>query len=353
MSCAVRRARWLVPLLVPLLVLLLSLVLLPLLPSGASRAQDDDDQPRPSLHPDSSGAFALTASQQQAVGIRVEQPLPMAGARPVQAFGLVLDPVVLVNDAGRVDSTRAASDAAAADVARLDDLYRNYGDASLKALQAARAQSSEAGAAAEGAATTFQLQWGPLAALDARARRELIDSLATGRRLLLRADVPGHQLLDSIAPRALVMVDGVGIAARVLGPLLRTDAQSQGGGWLLQLERGPHSVGQGIGPGARVEVQLQAAPVSGLLVPAAALLYGEQGAYVYRQLDASGDASGNTSGDAQAHYAAAPVTPLVRVGEGWLVRGLGRSDRIVVQGAGVLWSLEGISSFSAAEEEHD
>jgi hypothetical protein len=339
MSCAVRRTWWLVP--------LLSLVLL--LSSGASRAQDDDDQPRPSLHPDSSGAFALTASQQQAVGIRVEQPLPMAGARPVQAFGLVLDPVVLVNDAGRVDSTRAASDAAAADVARLDNLYRNYGDASLKALQAARAQASEAGAAAESAATTFRLQWGPLAALDARARRELIDSLVTGRRLLLRADVPGQQLLDSIAPRALVMVDGVGIAARVLGPLLRTDAQSQGGGWLLQLERGPHSVGQGVGPGARVEVQLQAAPVSGLLVPAAALLYGEQGAYVYRQLDASG----NTSGDAQAHYAAAPVTLLVRVGEGWLVRGLGRSDRIVVQGAGVLWSLEGISSFSAAEEEHD
>jgi hypothetical protein len=326
----------------------MALLLVLALLAGASRAQDDDDQPRPALQADRSGAFTLTASQLQAVGIRIDQPLPMTSPRPVQAFGLVLDPVALVSDAGRADSTRAAADAAAADVARLDNLYRNNADASLKALQAARVQASEAGAAAEAAATTFRLQWGPLAALDAAARRDLIDALVAGRRLLLRADVPGHQLLDSMAPRALMMVDGVGITARVVGPMPRTDAESQGSGWLLQVERAPHSVGQGVGPGARVEVQLQAAPVNGVLVPATALLYGDQGAYVYRQLDAS-----DTSDAAAARYAAAPVTLLVRVGEGWLVRGVGRGDRIVVQGAGVLWSLEGISSFSAAEDEHD
>jgi hypothetical protein len=48
-----------------------------------------------------------------------------------------------------------------------------------------------------------------------------------------------------------------------------------------------------------------------------------------------------------------PVKPLTRVGSAWLVEGLNRADPIVVQGAGVLWSLQGISSFSAAEEEHD
>jgi len=312
-----------------------------LLLAGVSRAQDDDDQPKPSLQPDSSGAFALTASQQQAVGIRIDHPLPMASPQPLDAFGMVLDPVALVTDAGRVDSTRAAAEAAAADVTRLDSLYRNNADASLKALQAARALASEAGAQAQGAATIFKLQWGPVAELDAAGRRELIDALVAGHRLLLRADVPGRELLGSIVPRALVIVDGVSIAARVLGPLPRTDAQSQGGGWLLQIERGP----AGFGPGARAQVQLQAAAVSGVLVPAAALLYGDRGAYVYRQV---GD-----SASQQSQYSAAPVTLLVRVGEGWLVRGLGRTDRIVVQGAGVLWSLEGISTFSAAEEEHD
>jgi hypothetical protein len=41
------------------------------------------------------------------------------------------------------------------------------------------------------------------------------------------------------------------------------------------------------------------------------------------------------------------------MGDGWLVSGLNASDTIVVDGAGVLWSLQGIGTFSAAEEEHD
>jgi hypothetical protein len=319
--------------------LLLALLLLPV---GASRADDDDDeQPRAALLPDSSGAFALTRSQQQAVGIRIDHPLPLANPRQIEAYGLVLDPVLLVGDAGRMDSTQAAADAAAADVARLDGLYRSNADASLRALQAARAQAAEAAAQAQTAAATFRLQWGPVAALSAASRRDLIDALSGGRQLLLRADVPGHQVLGNLAARALVVVDGISVTARVLGPLLRTDPQTQSSGWLLQIDHRP----EGLGPGARTHVQLQAAPANGVLVPAAALLYGDQGAYVYRQLGPQG-------GDS-SRYAVAPVKLLARVGEGWVVEGLGRADSIVVQGAGVLWSLAGISTFSAAEEEHD
>ena len=131
-----------------------------LLVTGVSRADDDDDQPQQSLQPDSSGAFALTRSQQQAVGIRIDHPMQMASPQQIEAYGLVLDPVTLVTDAGRMDSTQAAADAAAADVARLDGLYRNNADASLKALQASRSLAAEAAAQAQTAATTFKLQWG-------------------------------------------------------------------------------------------------------------------------------------------------------------------------------------------------
>ncbi len=309
--------------------------------AGASRAEDADDDAKPATPQQGSGSCALTQSQRQAVGIRIDHPMQMSSPAQIEAYGLVLDPVTLVTDAGHMDSTQAAADAAAADVARLDGLYRNNADASLKALQASRSLATEAAAQAQTAATTFKLQWGPLASLSAAGRRELIDGLGAGRHLLLRADVPGHQLLSSIAPRALVVVDGVSVAARVLGPLPRTDPQSQSTGWLLQIDNRP----EGLGPGARAHVRLQAAPVDGVLVPAAALLYGEHGAYVYREVGGSGTD--------KSQYAAAPVKLLVRVGDGWLVDGLGRSDSIVVQGAGVLWSLEGISTFSAAEEEHD
>ena len=249
------------------------LLWLMMLVAGASRAEDTDDDAKPSMQQDNSGSFALTQSQQQAVGIRIDHPMQMSSPPQIEAYGLVLDPVALVADAGRMDSTQAAADAAAADVARLDSLYRNNADASLKALQASRSLAIEAAAQARTAAATFRLQWGPVAALSNSSRRDLIDALSAGRHLLVRADVPGHQLLSAIAPRALVVVDGVSVAARVLGALPRTDPQSQSTGWLLQIDHRP----EGLGPGARAHVRLQTAPVGGVLVPATALLYGEQG----------------------------------------------------------------------------
>ena len=56
---------------------------------------------------------------------------------------------------------------------------------------------------------------------------------------------------------------------------------------------------------------------------------------------------------AKQQYQAVAVRLLSAMGDGWLVSGLDTSDAIVVHGAGVLWSLQGISTFSAAEAEHD
>jgi len=286
-------------------------------------------------------ALSLTASQQQAVGIRVEHPLPLTGALQIEAYGTLLDPVVLVTDFGRLESTRAAAAAAGADAARLERLYHADEQASLKAWQASQAQSIEAAAQARAAAMSFAVQWGPLATWSAERQRSLLAALANGREALLRADVPGHRIGAAVGEQALIDVDGTHVVARVLGPLPRTDAQSQSSGWLLGLEHPPPA----LGPGARVRVRLQSSSGTGVLVPASALLYAETGAYVYRQLEAA-DANG-------FRYETVAVRPLARVGSAWLVDGLGRGDEVVVQGAGVLWSLQGISSFSAAEEEHD
>ena len=289
-----------------------------------------------------SAQLSLTSSQQQAVGIRIEHPLPLTRAPSIEAYGTVLDPAALMADVGRLESSQAAATAAAADATRTQQLYRDEAQASLKAWQASQAQAVEADAQARAAAMSFSMQWGPLANWSVDQRRGLLAALSKGQQLLLRADVPGHHVGTAIERRALVEVDGVNVDARVLGALPRTDPQSQSAGWLLQLEHAP----EGFGPGARTLVRLQStARASGMLVPAAALFYAEDGAYVYRQE--------TTVGADSFHYAAVTVKPLGRVGEAWLVDGLARTDQIVVQGAGVLWSLQGISSFSAAEEEHD
>jgi hypothetical protein len=285
-------------------------------------------------------ALSLTAAQQEAVGIRVEQPLHLTAPLEIEAYGTLLDPVALVTDLGRLESTRAAAAAAGADAARLERLYHADEQASLKAWQASQAQSIEAAMQARAAATSFGVQWGPLASWSAERQRSLIESLANGRKALLRADVPGRHIGAAVAEQALIEVDGTHVVARVLGPLPRIDAQSQSSGWLLELPRPP-----ALGPGARVRVQLQSSSGTGVLVPASALVYAETGAYVYRQLQAR-DSGG-------FRYAAVAVKPLARLGGAWLVDGLATSDQVVVQGAGVLWSLQGIGSFSAAEEEHD
>jgi hypothetical protein len=59
------------------------------------------------------------------------------------------------------------------------------------------------------------------------------------------------------------------------------------------------------------------------------------------------------SRDGKIEYAPATVKLLTPVGDAWLVTGLAVADTIVVHGAGVLWSLQGLGSFSAAEEDHD
>lgn len=286
--------------------------------------------------------LSLTLSQQQAVGIRTEYPLALATAAPLEAYGIVLDPLTLATDAGRMESTQAAAAAATAEAARQQRLYREEAQASLKASQASQAQAVEAAAQASAAAMTFRLQWGPLAHWSAAQRRVLLEGLSGGRQRLLRAELPGQHVVSALEPAALVEIDGINLTARVLGALPRADAQSQSAAWLLLLEHAP----EGLGPGAPALVRLRsAAPASGVLVPAAALLYAEDGTYVYRQVHAQ-------SAD-KFRYAPVPVKPLARLGSAWVVEGLTRSDPVVVQGAGVLWSLQGISSFSAAEEEHD
>ncbi len=306
-----------------------------------NKKDQDDKEDAEGQKNEPAGKLALTASQQEAVGIRIEAPRPLTSAPGIDAYGTVLDPLALLTDAQRIETTRASAAAASADAARQQSLYRDGAQASLKAVQSSQALSVEANAQTQAAVLVFRQRWGPLADCSAAQRHALLDALTRGQRLLLRADVPGRHLGGTIARDAIVQVDGVELVAQVLGVLPRTDAASQSAGWLLEIARAP----AGFGPGARAPVRLQLSASRGMLVPATALIYAEQGAYVYRRI--TGDKVDTF------RYESVAVRPLTRLGDAWLVDGLTRTDQIVVQGAGVLWSLQGISSFSAAEEEHD
>ena len=321
----------------PLKYLLLALCAVPLL-SAPLHAAGDNDQ-RPSASGPGSAIPALSAAQQRAVGIVIAAVPTADPPQRIEAYGQVLDPSELVADAGRLDSSRAAAFATAAEAARLKGLYRGGAGASLKALQAAEAAQTEAQVRVREAQTEFLLHWGPLAQLGDAQRANLIEQLAAGRQLLLRANLPGRHSLGTMPERALVDVDGVKVPARVLGPLPQAGARMQSVGLLLQIPHPP----AGLGPGAELPVTLESTPRNGQVVPDGALLYGEQGAYVYRVLP-------DKAKDGDTQFLPLPVTLLQPVGDGWLVSGLHTNDRIVVGGAGVLWSMQGLSNISDEDD---
>jgi hypothetical protein len=69
---------------------------------------------------------------------------------------------------------------------------------------------------------------------------------------------------------------------------------------------------------------------------------------VYRRIG-----NGTATRDGKQQFAPVPVKLLQASGDAWLVQGVDDDDFIVANGAGVLWSLQGLGTFSAEEEDHD
>ena len=153
--------------------------------------------------------------------------------------------------------------------------------------------------------------------------------------------MPGRHLLGALPGKAALDVDGIQVAGRVLGALRET-AELQSVGLLIEVPGAP----AGLSAGARVPVTLATAERSGLLLPRSALLYDEHGAYVYKQ-------SAKQAGAEAARYAPVKVNLLFAYGDGWLVEGVDDDDNIVVRGAGVLWSLQGMGAHSVADDDDD
>jgi hypothetical protein len=291
-------------------------------------APADDDAPDSNQRGAEPG---LTREQQQAVGIVVAHPHAAQAPERIEALGLVLDATTLVADLGESTSTAVAERSASTELQRLRALYDAGAGASLRMLEAAQAEQAKAQAQAQLSAARYALHWGPLAAMPAGAREKVIEASTQGHSLLLRAEVPGRHTLGLGAGKAVLDVDGIEVPGRVLGALRET-TEMQSAALLIEVPNAP----AGLGPGARIPVALLTAERAGMLLPRDALLYDENGPYVYKQL-AQKTAAEN------ARYAAVKVKLLLPYGDGWLVEGVDDDDNIVVRGAGVLWSLQGVS----------
>jgi len=302
-----------------------------LLPAATSARADDDDQIKMNANPQET-VPELTSEQMHAVGIAVAHPLPAKVPARERAIGRVLDAALLQSDVSELSSADAAVQTATAEAKRLQGLYDAHANASLKVLQAARAEQVRAQAKARSEHAHFGLRWGPLARMNAAARSTLVRACVHGDAVLLRADLPGVHSIGKLPNSAVVDVDGIEVPGRVLG-VLRESGGVQSVGLLVKMSKAP----QGLGSGARIPVFLLQAEHDGLLVPRDAMIYEQTGTFVYRQM-------ARKAGDAKTRYEPVKVTLLRSYGDGWLVRGLDKGDEIVVHGAGVLWSLQAIGT---------
>ena len=302
--------------------------------SPAATGDDDDVDSSPA-----STQPSLSGQQQHAVGVVVAHPVAARAPQRMEALGLVLDPTTLISDLGESTASAAAERSASAELNRLRALHDGGAGASLKMLEAAQAEYAKAQAAAELSAAHFALRWAPLAALPGGARQKVVDASTSGHSLLLRADLPGRHTLGAGVSNAVLDVDGVEVPGRVLG-ILRQTTELQSAALLIEVPNAP----AGLGPGARVPVALLTAERAGMLLPRDALLYDETGAYVYKQLTKKTAAE-------KARYVQVKVKLLLPYGEGWLVDGVDDDDDIVIRGAGVLWSLQGVGARQADEDD--
>jgi hypothetical protein len=299
---------------------------------------DEDDAPPPGTQPT---VPTLNAEQQRAVGLRITHPVPAKAPERIDALGTVLDRTLLLADDSEVAVASAQERAASSELARLHELYKAGAGASLKMLETAEAEDAKAGADARLAALRFAQHWGPLAGQGAEVRRRVLDAVVSGRAALVRADLPGRHIVGSLPAEAMLDLDGIQVSGRVLGAL-EQQSDLQSAGLLIEVRNPP----AGLSPGARIPLTLLGNDRAGLLLPRDALLYGEDGAYVYKQI-----APGTPAG--KVRYVPVKVTPLVPYGDGWLVKGVDDDDEIVVHGAGVLWSLEGMGAHPVADDDED
>lgn len=295
---------------------------------SVSALADDDDKADDT--PKAAAGPALTVEQQHAAGILVAHPLVAKIPERIESLGLVLDPMALVSEIGDMTAAGVAERSAQAEVTRLQGLYGQGAGASLKMLETAKAEEAKTVAQSRFTVARFSQHWGPLESLPPVKRRKFLEAVERGQSLLLRADVPGRHSVGSVLDTAQLNVDGIQVLGKVLGVTRQAD-ETQSVGLLIGVENAP----AGLGPGARVPVALMTAKRSGLLVPRDAVLYDEEGAYVFKQLAAKSDRK-------ETLYARTKVTLLLVQGDRWLVDGVDDDDDIVVAGAGVLWSLQGV-----------
>jgi len=280
--------------------------------------------------------LTLPAEAVERAGIEVAAPAPGRREPELEAYGRVLDPAPIVAAIAEREAARAASDAAQRELARVTALAKGDQNASARDLEASRAASARA--SSDFAAADARL----LGALGAAARdRE--DLAALSRQLarrevaLVRVDAPAggdRPQPERGARLAAYLARQSELSARYLGPASDTDPALPGWSFLFLVSGEPPPAGSLV----RAWLRTESATLSGVTVPASALVREASGTFVFVE---------RAPGSFERRAVAAQALP---DGSWFISSGLGAGERVVVTGAQQLLSAQQLGSRGGGEE---
>ena len=269
----------------------------------------------------------LEARQRASLGIATVTLTAAQVPRTWPATAQVIDPTPLVTLAGDLRAARSTAEVSRHELERSEKLHAADSNVSLKALEAARAQSLSDAGRAQDLLSQFSTAWGrAIGAMDEGARERLIGDLAAGRTVLLRAETRADSSHAQLGVAHLQLLAGEERwEARVLGPAAQGSSQSLGAAYLLTTPASP-----ALQPGRVLLAELEdrSGRLEGIKLPRSALVRWEGADWVFIEEKT------NT-------FARRAVHPTVWLEDGCLVQqGVRAGEHVVSVGAELLLAAE-------------
>ena len=294
--------------------------------------------PRLSQAAPADASVALTPASVAASGIVVAPLAETRHAPQVPGIATVLDPQPLLALAARLQTARAAFDAAttqaraaAEEAKRIGKLHRDGDNAALRDVQAAAAAASAARAKQvaamadqTAARSSARTQWGAALAGEAERGSRAFDAIGNGSAALLAVALPSGSNTPGTQPLRIRNENGATLVATLIGPSPRADPVVRGPTYFYRVD----GAGLRIGQRLSVAVPLRTASDIGVIVPTAAVVWYAGQPWTYIET-------------AAGRFQRRPVAVAERAATGWFQSsGFRAGERVVVRGGELLLSQE-------------
>src|SRR5665213_781246 len=272
----------------------------------------------------------LDATTQQGMGLKLAPATPLQLPPECKVFGSVLDPAQLSAAVADFISAHAAAETSQKELARLKQLS-NQANASARDLESAQATAARDSAQADSARAQFVAARG-----QAIANRddlpEFVQSLATDESALVRLDLPAGEMLQTAPTGARVTGLGDGtnsVEVSYLDAIPAVNPQTQGRSFLFLVKT--NSARLVAGEAVTGWLEISGTPVSGIVVPADAVVHTDGRDWIYAQ----------TADDSFTRKEIMTDHPVVG---GWFAgNAIAPGEKVVVAGAQQLLSTELVS----------